>query len=68
MSESRLQVIIPKKSHVGLHPLSHVCVQYKKNLPRGLKLHNCFAYFNQKINPWRMVFYFTAPVTELLRI
>ena len=35
-----------------------------------LKLHDCFAYFNQKINPWRMVFifYFTAPVTELLRI
>ena len=36
-----------------------------------LKLHNCFAYFNQKINSWRMVFYFfyfTAPVTELLRI
>ena len=36
-----------------------------------LKLHNCFVYFNQKINPLRMVFYFfyfTAPVTELLRI
>ena len=23
-----------------------------------LKLHNCFVYFIQKINPWRMVFYF----------
>ena len=36
-----------------------------------LKLHNCFAYFNQKINPWRIMFYFfhfTAPVTESLRI
>ena len=36
-----------------------------------LKLHNCLAYFNQKMNPWRMVFYlfyFTAPATELLRI
>ena len=33
-----------------------------------LKLHNCFAYFIHTINSWRMVFYFTAPVTELLRI
>ena len=24
----------------------------------NLKLHNCFVYFNQTINPWRMVFYF----------
>ena len=23
-----------------------------------LKLHNCFVYFIQTINPWRMVFYF----------
>ena len=36
-----------------------------------LKLHNCFVHFIQANNPWRMVFYFfyfTAPVTELLRI
>ena len=35
-----------------------------------LKLHSCFVYFIQTINPWRGVlfFYFTAPVTELLRI
>ena len=37
----------------------------------NLKLHDCFVYFIQTINLWRMVFYFfyfTAPVTELLRI
>ena len=30
------------------------------SLPKScyLKLHNCFVYFVQKINPWRMVFYF----------
>ena len=31
-----------------------------------LKLHNCFAYFNQKINPWRMVFYFFILLLRLL--
>ena len=32
----------------------------------GLKLHNCFAYFNQKINPWGMVFYFFILLLRLL--
>ena len=31
-----------------------------------LKLHNCFAYFNQKMNPWRMVFYFFILLLRLL--
>ena len=31
-----------------------------------LKLHNCFAYFIQKINPWRMVFYFIILLLRLL--
>ena len=31
-----------------------------------LKLHNCFAYFNKKINPWRMVFYFFILLLRLL--
>ena len=31
---------------------------YIKIITVCLKLHNGFAYFNQKINPWRMVFYF----------
>ena len=38
---------------------------YKKTLP-NLKLHNCFAYFNQKINPWRIVFYFLILLLRLL--
>ena len=33
-----------------------------------LKLHYCFAYFNQKINTWRMVFYFFILLLRLLRI
>ena len=31
-----------------------------------LKLHNCFAYFIQNINPWRMVFYFLILLPRLL--
>ena len=31
-----------------------------------LKLHNCFVYFNQKINPRRMVFYFFILLLRLL--
>ena len=31
-----------------------------------LKLHNCFVYFNQKINPWRMVFFFCILLLRLL--
>ena len=30
------------------------------------QLHNCFAYFNQKINPWRIVFYFFILLPRLL--
>ena len=33
---------------------------------KKLKLHNCFAYFNQKINPWRIVFYFFILLLRLL--
>ena len=32
----------------------------------ALQLHNCFACFNQKINPWRMVFYFFILLLRLL--
>ena len=31
-----------------------------------LKLHNCFVYFIQTINPWRMVFYFFILLLRLL--
>ena len=31
-----------------------------------LNLHNCFVYFHQKINPWRMVFYFFILLLRLL--
>ena len=32
----------------------------------NLKLHNCCVYFNQKINPWGMVFYFFILLLRLL--
>ena len=32
----------------------------------NLKLHNCFVYFIQKINPWKMVFYFFILLPRLL--
>ena len=38
----------------------------KFRLNTVLKLQNCFAYFNQKINPWRMVFYFFILLRRLL--
>ena len=43
-------------------------INYTTNLRKyiQLKLHNCFAYFNQKINPWRMVFYFFILLLRLL--
>ena len=38
----------------------------KQNSYAALKLHNCFAYLNQKINPWRMVFYLFILLLRLL--
>ena len=33
-------------------------ILFSKYIFQLLKLHNCFVYFLQTINPWRMVFYF----------
>ena len=42
------------------------CFNYIVFKNDSLKLHNCFVYFNQKINPWRMVFYFFILLLRLL--
>ena len=49
-----IDLIIPFVIHLGI-----LCL-------RLLKLHNCYVHFVQKINPWRMVFYFFILLLRLL--
>ena len=56
----------PKLNQHNSLPLE---LRWKRELgqyEQTLKLHNCFVYFIQKINPWRMVFYFFILLPRLL--
>ena len=41
----------------SIYPEIHIHCVYFDTTITLLKLHNCFVYFIQKINPWRMIFF-----------
>ena len=57
---------LPKSKTGKEYLLTIMCLSTRFPEAIPLKLHNCFVYFIQTINPWRMVFYFFILLLRLL--